>query len=78
MDQTELIEKVGAALYGPDWSKAQLAFDLGMSERHLRRLANGSVPLTDGIRDDLLKLCIDASDEIDAARKALSALGLKL
>lgn len=53
-----LLHDVGAALYGPRW-QSPLARDLGMSDRHIRRLAAGTAELGDGIRDDLLQLCLE-------------------
>jgi hypothetical protein len=52
----ELLHRIGSALYGARWH-SDLARDLDMSDRHMRRLANGSVPIHDGIRADLLRLC---------------------
>lgn len=47
-----LVERAGIALYGERWHTA-LGRDLGMSARHMHRLATGAVPLSRGVKRDI-------------------------
>jgi hypothetical protein len=48
----DLLREVGEALYGPRW-QSDLAADLGVTDRTVRRWAAGSTPMPDGVIDDL-------------------------
>ncbi|MEO3389481.1 hypothetical protein [Mesorhizobium sp. CAU 1741] len=50
-----VIQEVGEALYGPRW-QSELARELKMSDRHMRRLASGEASLTPGMVDDIIAL----------------------
>lgn len=70
----ELLRKVGEALYGPRW-QSELARDLEMSDRHVRRLAAGSAELTAGMRIDLMRLCAERAAELDDLVERLKSAG---
>lgn len=55
LDMT-LLHDAGEALYGPRW-QSDIAHDLEMSDRHIRRLAAGTAKLTPGMAQDLLRIC---------------------
>ena len=61
----ELLIKAGMALYPIDWS-LHLACDLDINQRRLRRMANGSAPIPDGLAADLLALLQNRGDEFVA------------
>lgn len=52
----KIFHEAGEALYGPRW-QSDLARDLEMSDRHIRRLASGAAELSPGMREDLLRIC---------------------
>lgn len=51
----ELLREAGEALYGTYW-QAELSNALGMSSRHVRRLVDGTVPISDRIRTEILAI----------------------
>lgn len=71
----QLLRAVGEALYGPRW-QSELARDLGMSGRHMRRLASGAAELTLGMRTDLLRIAgervLVIGEAIDRLRRAVA------
>lgn len=64
------LARVGEALYGPLW-QTQLARDLGVAGRTVRRWAAGSHDMPPGITADLTRLCDHRAAEIDAAADML-------
>jgi methylphosphotriester-DNA--protein-cysteine methyltransferase len=52
---TKLLRDAGEALYGPRW-QSELARDLNMSDRHMRRMAAGDAELTPGMAADLWRI----------------------
>lgn len=48
-------ERAGQALYGERWH-SHLARDLGMTARHMHRLAAGTVPVSSGIKRELVEI----------------------
>lgn len=72
---SKLLRDTGEALYGPRW-QSELARDLGMSDRHVRRLASGAADLTPGMAMDLLRIATEraqALDEVIARLRPASA-----
>jgi plasmid maintenance system antidote protein VapI len=67
---TKLLQDTGEALYGPRW-QSDLARDLDMSDRHMRRLAAGTADLTAGMAMDLLRLCTERVAMLDAVIERL-------
>jgi transcriptional regulator with XRE-family HTH domain len=66
---------VGQTLYGPSW-RAALADALGVSERTIRRWANGEFPIPEHVAGELAALCEGRAIEIETARRdILSAAG---
>lgn len=61
---SKLLRDAGEALYGPQW-QTQIARDLGMSDRHVRRLAAGAADLTPGMAMDLLRIATERAQMID-------------
>lgn len=48
----ELLHSIGNALYGPRW-QSELARDLGVSDRTVRRWSAGEHQVPDGVWDEL-------------------------
>ena len=61
---TKLLRDTGEALYGPRW-QSELAGNLGMSDRHMRRLASGAADLTPGMAADLWRICEERATLLD-------------
>ncbi len=61
---SKLLHDAGEALYGPRW-QTEVARDLDMSDRHVRRLAAGAADLTPGMAMDLLRLCTERAQVLD-------------
>lgn len=61
---SKLLRDAGEALYGPQW-QSQLARDLGMSDRHMRRLAAGAADLSPGMAADIWRLCEERAALLD-------------
>lgn len=61
---TKLLQDAGEALYGPQW-QTQLARDLGMSDRHMRRLAAGDAKVTSGIAMDLWRISLERLADLE-------------
>jgi hypothetical protein len=59
----ELLQKVGEALHGPLW-RAELARGLSVSERSIRRWANGDSEIPPNLNQDLARLCRQHSDRL--------------
>ena len=55
---TPILVAVGEALYGPRW-QSDLARDLGVSDRTMRRWAAGTHHPPPAVQDDLLRLVIE-------------------
>jgi DNA-binding transcriptional regulator YdaS (Cro superfamily) len=56
MTPISLLKAAGEALYGPRW-QSDLARDLGVSDRTMRRWAGGADDLPAGVATDLRRLC---------------------
>ena len=52
----DLLREAGEALYGASW-QAELARDLGVSDRTMRRWAAGTHPMPAGLDRNLLDIC---------------------
>ncbi len=66
------LNEIGEALYGNDW-KGQLARDLEVSDRTVRRWANGDAPIPDGLRDDLPGVIANRIEELRRLKDRLMA-----
>lgn len=53
---SKILHDAGEALYGPRW-QSDIARDLDMSDRHVRRLASGAADLSPGMAADLQRIC---------------------
>lgn len=58
------LRQAGEALFGPHW-QSPLARALGMSDRHMRRLASGEAPITEGMAADIRRLLAERRATID-------------
>jgi hypothetical protein len=55
MTANDALKSIGEALYGEHWANS-MADDLDVSGRSLRRWANGSMPIPQGVWEDLMHL----------------------
>lgn len=69
-----LLAECGAALYGPRW-QTELARDLGVADRTVRRWAAGEQPLPHSVCADLLRLTQERSALLDSLAGRLRELG---
>ncbi len=69
---SRLLTETGEALYGPRW-QSELARDLAVSDRTVRRWAAGTHEPPAGIYADLLRLAIERGKALDALAKRLRA-----
>ena len=60
---SRLLWRVGEALYGPRW-QSEIARDLKVSDRTVRRWVDGSYDVPDGVFQDLLALCQERAAEL--------------
>ncbi len=70
--KTALLRQAGEALYGPRWQSA-LAKALGMSDRHMRRLAAGQADVNAGMTADLASLCRERAGSLGDLAERLDA-----
>jgi hypothetical protein len=61
---SRLLKRCGEALYGPRW-QSELARDLDVSDRTVRRWVAGSDDVPDGVYLDLLRLCNERAAVLD-------------
>jgi hypothetical protein len=62
---SRLLVEAGEALYGPRW-QSELARDLGVADRTVRRWAAGTTDVPQGIYLDLLRLTQERAAVVDA------------
>lgn len=55
---TQTLIAVGTALYGSRW-QTDLAQEIEVSNRTMRRWVAKDTPIPDGVRIDLMRLCMD-------------------
>lgn len=72
---TKLLKDAGEALYGPRW-QTELARDLGMSERHMRRLVSGASDLTPGMAMEIWRLAEERASDLDDVIRRLKAAAI--
>lgn len=60
----ELLRDVGEAHTGPRW-QSELARDLNIADRTMRRWLSGSDNLPDGVALDLMRLCTERAQTLD-------------
>lgn len=61
---SKLLKDAGEALYGPRW-QTDLAADLNVSDRTMRRWLSGADDLPAGVAFDLWRLCEERSALLD-------------
>ena len=59
-----LLSQAGEALYGPRW-QSELARDLDIDDRTMRRWVAGDSPVPSGVTVDLLRLLTQRAADID-------------
>ena len=69
---SKLLRDAGEALYGPRW-QSDLARDLQVSDRTIRRWVSGADDLPAGVALDLWRLCEERSQALDDVRDRLKA-----
>lgn len=72
---TKLLRDAGEALYGPRW-QSELARELGISDRHMRRMASGAADLSPGMATDLWRLAEERAADLDDVIKRLKAAAI--
>lgn len=72
---SKLLKDAGEALYGARWQR-EMARALGMSDRHIRRLAAGAADLSPGIATDLWRIAEERAAELDEVIKRLKAVAV--
>ncbi len=58
-----LLRETGEALYGPRW-QSELARELGVADRTVRRWAAGAHPMPDDIAAELVALCSERGADL--------------
>jgi hypothetical protein len=71
MTPQHLITETGCALYGDRW-QTDMARDLGVSDRTVRRWAAGTECPRPGVYEDLLRLCLERAAQLSDAAKTLA------
>ena len=74
---TKLLADTGRSLYGDRW-QSQLARDLEVTDRTMRRWIAGDTPLPDGVYIDLLRLVIERAQDLDDLTDRLKEKGATL
>jgi methylphosphotriester-DNA--protein-cysteine methyltransferase len=69
-----LLAECGEALYGSRW-QTELARDLGVSDRTVRRWAAGEQPMSPSACADLLRLAQERASLLDSLAGRLRELG---
>lgn len=72
MVSTKLLHDAGEALYGPRW-QSDLARDLQVSDRTIRRWASGADDLPAGVALDLWRICLERTADLDSVIERLKA-----
>ena len=67
---SKLLQDAGQALYGPRW-QSDLAHDLSVADRTIRRWAAGTADLPPGVALDLLMICGNRARALDDLRRRL-------
>ena len=60
----ELLQRAGEALYGPRW-QTELANDLEVADRTMRRWVSGDSTIPDGVNLDLLRIIDGRAQVLD-------------
>lgn len=74
MTHRSLLRAVGEALYGPRW-QSDLARDLDVSDRTVRRWVAGAVRMPPGVVTDLRRLCDERVRALNHLRDSLMGVG---
>lgn len=67
---SRLLAECGEALYGPRW-QCELARDLGVADRTVRRWVAGATQVPTGVYVDLLRLVTERAEVLDALAERL-------
>ncbi|PPQ33261.1 hypothetical protein CCR94_02340 [Rhodoblastus sphagnicola] len=72
----KLLRDTGEALYGSRW-QSELARDLNVADRTMRRWAAGTDDPPQGVAIDLLRLCDERAQTLDELRGRLRAASIQ-
>lgn len=72
---SKLLKDTGEALYGPRW-QSDLARDLDVSDRTMRRWVSGVDDLPPGVATDLWRLCEERAALIDEVIERLKVASI--
>lgn len=67
---SRLLVECGEALYGPRW-QSELARDLGVADRTMRRWVAGTTDVPAGLYLDLLRLTQERAEHLDGLAQRL-------
>jgi hypothetical protein len=70
---TELLERVGEVLYGYQW-KTDLARDLGINPRSMRRFASGEMPISRRFAPELIRIIQRRRADLQSLMRELAQL----
>ena len=70
----KLLTECGCALYGERW-QSEIARDLGVTDRTVRRWLAGDQPVPSGVAVDLLRLLTERASDIDDLLPRLKRAG---
>lgn len=71
---SRLLVESGEALYGPRW-QSEMARELGVADRTIRRWAAGTTDVPSGLYVDLLRLTQERAGQLDALAGRLRKAG---
>lgn len=71
---SRLLVEAGEALYGPRW-QSELARDLGVADRTVRRWVAGTSDVPPGLYVDLLRLTQERAAALDSLSQRLREVG---
>ena len=74
MAAQDLIAETGRALYGERW-QTDMARDLDVADRTVRRWAAGTENPRPGVYVDLMRLCLERAQALDELAERLKAIG---
>ncbi|HMQ73262.1 MAG TPA: hypothetical protein PKA84_01395 [Rubrivivax sp.] len=61
---SRLLAEAGEALYGPQW-QSELARQLGVNDRTVRRWVAGVTPVPSGVYVDLLRMVVERHAQLE-------------
>ncbi len=71
---SRLLHDTGAALWGPRW-QSEMAREMAVADRTVRRWAAGATPVPAGVWVDLLRLSQERAEALDGLSTRLAEAG---